>query len=632
MVFWPMLFAKSGERTVIGATLLRPARMCLWCSAACLGAWLSACRGDSEPGVDRDAAHQGSAGAAGDSAANAAPECYPALGSPVDIDAFDRDEAAFALSDDGFVGMAPVSRGLGYRVAKFSSSGRIQGAAQALWTDTEPGYRPQLAVSGDVLALAELGADEETQESICRLAMVGLGDLAPIRPPTIVGEVSSSAISVLGVDRCVVAAAGQGFVVLWHLWIDEMTGESAIFAQAFDRDGNETGDRITIAEGQAPSQSFAFASDRTRVVVPVEDTPGEASELAFIEDGKLSTQSLATPLALASLTPAHGGFVATTELDMSAAVMLLDRDGGLSRGPVEVAEWARAAALDAGYVVVANEEYLVARTLDADLGAVSEPAGISDDPAARLVELLSPPDGSRVGLIYSEGGNPRFVRLTCSDAPGPAPGPARCPEQDETEPLDDGCADAVCHVLVRLDYMTLGLRGWAVIGGAVDPVDSTGAVAQAAAVFDGRMSGNPTSVRGPEAGLFAALESAGDFGGFALVGQESGLAVAGGGIEWSGVGDYWIPTAWNDPGDLSCGRESVEPTETYLDPNTCASVVSSGTPATASEALDVVLSSNLAAHIASEGPFSAYAFLYTRTVGECRPQNAEYLVVLTRGQ
>jgi hypothetical protein len=135
----------------------------------------------------------------------------------------------------------------------------------------------------------------------------------------------------------------------------------------------------------------------------------------------------------------------------------------------------------------------------------------------------------------------------------------------------------------------------------------------------------------PEAGLFAALAPEGDFGGFALVGQESGLAVAGGGIVWSGVANYWIPTAWNDPGDLSCGRESVEPTETYLDPRTCVSGALLDTPATASEALDVVLRSNLAAQVASEGPFSAYTFLHTRTEGECSPKNVEYLVVLTRG-
>lgn len=620
-----------------------------WVSAACFATLLTGCSGTSgrsgdganslragAGGADADAAgaEAGAAGT-GTSTASPAPECYARVGSPVDIDAFDGGYPAFALSDGGVVGVAVIMREPGYRIVEFTPDGEALGTAQTLWTEVETGYQLQLAVSQEVLAVADVGHDAETEQDTCRLAMARLGELTSIRPPTVVGSPSGAASPLNGLNRCVVAAVDDGFVVLWHVWKDMTRDESTLFAQGFDCDGNETGERLTVAAGQAQPADFPFASDGARVVVPVYDTHGGATGLAFIENGELSIRPLDIQTPLASLAPVRGGFIAATQSNPSSktppTLMLLDRDAALSSGPVQTDDWMRVAALGSGYVVVANDNYLVARTLNAEFGALSPPTGLSEDPTARLDALLYAPDDSRVGLIYSEDGHQRFVRLECSDRPAPAPGSATCPEKSEITPLDDGCTDAICHIIVRLDYLTLGLRGWAAIGAAANPVDSAGAVAQAAAAFEGKMSGVPTSVSGPDAGLFAARIPAADYGGFVLVGEESGLAVAAGGIVWSGVGEYWTPTAWNDAGALACGDNAAEPTDTYLDPSTCQHSVQAQTPATASEALDVVLRSNLAAHVASEGPFSAYALLYTRTVGECSPQNAEYLVVLTRG-
>jgi len=50
----------------------------------------------------------------------------------------------------------------------------------------------------------------------------------------------------------------------------------------------------------------------------------------------------------------------------------------------------------------------------------------------------------------------------------------------------------------------------------------------------------------------------------------------------------------------------------------------------ASDALEVALRTNLAAHVAAAGPFSAHVHLHTSMVGTCDPGVAEWGVVLTR--
>lgn len=114
--------------------------------------------------------------------------------------------------------------------------------------------------------------------------------------------------------------------------------------------------------------------------------------------------------------------------------------------------------------------------------------------------------------------------------------------------------------------------------------------------------------------------------------QASGQVVASGGIVWAGTGRWWVPTAWREPNDLVCATTGFEPEETYVDPGTCPGYYGEVQHVTATQALELVLRSNLAAHVQSQGAFSAFVYLYTPTVGACSPERAEYLVVLTRKQ
>jgi len=428
---------------------------------------------------------------------------------------------------------------------------------------------------------------------------------------------------------CDVTALDDGFLVVWHQFVSSTSDASAFFAQAFDREGGEVGDRLTLNTSNELAGEFSVTSDGTRAVAVLQTARSGQSELVFIEGGELRSTALDTRVGgFATLAPAHDGFIARN----GGTFSVLDPEGRLVAGPIELATSTQLAPLDDGYVFVANEEYLIARTLTADLGAPSAPTTISDNRLARSLQLVSAPDGSHTVLLYVDDHQLHVARLACSDTMPPPLGPPACPEQSAVTPLDDGCSDPVCHVLVRLDYLTLGLRGWAVTGGAASPVAGDAATDAARAVFSEHGDYPDITLSGPEAGLFTANVSPLDFGAFALVGEESGQVVAAGSIVWSGTGQYWVPAQWSDPGDLACGPSAVEPEATYLDPGRCDSNEEEPASTTVEGALDVVLRSNLAAHVASQGPFSAHAYLYTPSVGACSPQNAEYLVVLTRVQ
>lgn len=196
--------------------------------------------------------------------------------------------------------------------------------------------------------------------------------------------------------------------------------------------------------------------------------------------------------------------------------------------------------------------------------------------------------------------------------------------------FDDGCTEDVCHVAIRLEGVTLRRIGYASLGGPYSPVDAAGSVTLAKTVFDtnspypGLIS---PGVAG--AGVISVFEQPSDFGAFALVGQDSGLIIAAGGVVWSGKGSYWVPSTWAS-GRLACGAQRVEPMETVLDVPGCESYPGVGTLAPEADALDVALRTNLALAYAEKGAFSVYVFLYTPTVGACNPDVADYIVVLTR--
>lgn len=194
--------------------------------------------------------------------------------------------------------------------------------------------------------------------------------------------------------------------------------------------------------------------------------------------------------------------------------------------------------------------------------------------------------------------------------------------------------DAICHAVIRMDYMTLALRGYASLGGPPNALDANGALAVADSLFISKMahySGTPT-VDGPHAGLFFVFQEPSDFGGFALVGAESGGVVTAGGVVWLGQGEYWVPTAWKPSGAIACGQNSFVADTTFVDTAECQGDIAAGTLPTAHDALDVALRTNIAAQFDAHGAFSAYVYLYTPRVGECDPTVAEYIAVLSQAR
>lgn len=199
----------------------------------------------------------------------------------------------------------------------------------------------------------------------------------------------------------------------------------------------------------------------------------------------------------------------------------------------------------------------------------------------------------------------------------------------EVEPLDTGCEEEVCHVLLRLNAARLEVLGYAFLGAEISATSS----AQVRAVAQTFMDDNdvPTNVEvyEPNGGVYAAFASPSDFGGFVLVGEETGVAVAAGGVVWAGKGTYWTPTEWHSASDVELGSAAVTPGGSQGQLGECADVAS------AKDALNVALRSNLAVHLADLGDFSSFSYLYTPEVGAltddgCEPSVAEYLIVLTQ--
>lgn len=201
---------------------------------------------------------------------------------------------------------------------------------------------------------------------------------------------------------------------------------------------------------------------------------------------------------------------------------------------------------------------------------------------------------------------------------------------EEVEPFDAGCTDEVCHIVLRLNAITLKVLGYAVAGAELSPVSPAQALEFAQPLFDDNI-GLPVSVtlEGPEGGMYTASAPANDFGGVALIGEETGIAVVAGGIVWSGRGSYWTPVEWRSASDVQIGSSAVTAGGSHGQGGVCADVASSA------DALEVALKSNLAAHFAAVGNFDSLTYLYTPAVGVlsadgCEPKVAEYLVVLTQ--
>ncbi len=243
------------------------------------------------------------------------------------------------------------------------------------------------------------------------------------------------------------------------------------------------------------------------------------------------------------------------------------------------------------------------------------------------------PDLSDGGLVDAapDTGAEEPTRDAAAHPPAPA-GPPACPAREPLAPLDDGCTDEVCQVAIRLDYRTLGLRGWTVQGGPKVEVTSADVMRTAREVntTHGMAVSGPPAISGPHAGVYVATVNPSDFGAFGLVGAQTGLVLTAGGVVWSGRGSYWLPSSWRPASDLVCGSSPVRPDETVVLGAGCNGF--DGTPPQFDDnaALAVALRTNVAAHFASAGGFSAYVHVYLPSVGACNPDVAEFIVVLTR--
>lgn len=241
---------------------------------------------------------------------------------------------------------------------------------------------------------------------------------------------------------------------------------------------------------------------------------------------------------------------------------------------------------------------------------------------------------SRIGMGASRYSVAVAVLITtaCSEAvsesveslgSGSAPGMA-------VEPLDTGCDDDVCHVLLRLNANSLEVLGYAFQGAEIAATSPAQArVVAQTLVNDNIDAQTDVELDEPDGGIYAAFAPPSDFGGFVLVGEETGVAVAAGGVVWAGKGTYWTPTKWHSASDMQLGSAAVTPGGRQGERGECAGVAS------AKDALDVALRSNLAVHLAKVGTFSSFSYLYTPAVGVltddgCEPSVAEYLIVMTQ--
>ncbi|HKP62875.1 MAG TPA: hypothetical protein VJV78_39340 [Polyangiales bacterium] len=516
-----------------------------------------------------------------------------------------------------------------FRALLLDDEGTPVGSDREVWSGVRSSSEATLAISGDVLAMA-IGATDASERRVCQFALASLSDLSQLAPPTRFSDPPDGATILNEADFCSIVGIDDGFMLVWQQFVSNTSVEMRLFAQQIGRDGKPTGERLTLVEGLQKPGEPGLAGDGERVFIVHEAERSGDRTLFTIEGGRVTRGALELPGSTdrgrLRLQAAHHGLL----LQSGSSVWTLDPDGRAVAGPRTMRPEGLIAPLGDGFVVLEHAEFLTATTLDARLEAPSNQLGISTDRGAYARALVGPPEGSKTLLVYQAEGATRLTRLTCGDT-DPAPlGPQSCPAKEPLAPLDDGCEDAVCQVAIRLDALTLGVRGWTATGGAKQPMTSTQVGETAARLFTMKSEyvSNPPEVTGPTAGVYLAWVDPSDFGAIALIGADNGAVIAAGGVVWSGMGNYWVPETWRSADAIACGKNGIQPAETFLGGGYCTDDPKMK-PKSASAALDVALRTNLAAHVATRGPVAAYVHMYLPTVGACNPRVAEYLVVLT---
>ncbi|MCC6748574.1 MAG: hypothetical protein IT371_13005 [Deltaproteobacteria bacterium] len=545
-------------------------------------------------------------------------------------------------ANDGYLVVGPAT-GQGPTLTRVGLSGELLGTANVPWPGAAFTRESRAAVNGKAVALAVGWPDARSPGRSCTVGFAAL-DGSSVKTPARVSDPSGTRGMFPEVLSCEVAAFANGFAAVWAQWNTEK--ERALYLQRFDLQGAPVGARLLIvrtsdAKGLQVPTSVAWTG---RELVVSHAGEGDAPMLSRVDEaGKVQSTRLPSPAQLGGELWWTGSAL---HLRWGERVAWVDSAGRLLAGPERLGEAGsfRTVALPARTVLVrtfaptGGQSYLVTQTVSDDLKSLGPPGQLLPEAFRGTFQTASARSGGGAAVLYDQG-KLELATLGCADAPQPAPGPLPCPERETVAPLDDGCKEPVCHAVLRFNLQTLGLEGYALLGGPHRPTDQATAEAIGKAYLRAKLGVGP----GPDdygpgmidplrSGIYRVGFSPGDIGGLALVSALSGQLVMTGAVVWAGEGDYWLPALWRPASDLACGKASAKPASpvaTRDNPKACTYAPQMQHPVE-SQAVALALRTNLAQHFARRGPFELYSFLYTPAEGQCDPRPAEFVVVLSQ--
>jgi hypothetical protein len=603
-----------------------------FCGDEGLTSTLAECQGDvpSEDELDAAAPDPTSAHVSPASSDAGAPqlECLPHVthaSAKLLDEAGDALRATWAWTESGLVGIRSHDEGQGVEIWRAGDTGAAALAGDVSWPNGALPLVATVAAVGSSIALAGTVLDADGR-STCQLGIVGLDPVAGLLAPSRVSDAPNASTILNESQTCAVVALETGFVVVWDQYTSDTSGEQTLFAQRFDIEGTYVGQRWQVAVGEKEVVPFAVQSNGESVLIALYAYNDAQDFYALTKDGPQPVnvdRTLIDAGGVHALMTIGQEFLAFTR----DQAYLMTADGEVSSAGVTLTSTG-IAALGNNLVVVEREEFLSVRTLDETLEVSSAPTILSTDRRAGAHTVVTSPGGDQVAIVFSGDGDTRLAFVECGTEATPDPDTS-CALEQPLVALDDGCSEPVCHTIIRLDSINLAVRGWAVVGGENETLDAAGAAAVAEPVFsEFNEYASGVEVSGPHAGVYYTSQEPLDLGGFVLVGAQSGVVLTAGGIVWSGLGNYWLPDEWSEASNVLCGGEPVSTSDVVVMDRDCDE--GDGALPNASDALDLVLRSNLAAAIAERGEFSAFSTLYTPSVDFCDRTAAEFIVVLTR--
>jgi hypothetical protein len=220
--------------------------------------------------------------------------------------------------------------------------------------------------------------------------------------------------------------------------------------------------------------------------------------------------------------------------------------------------------------------------------------------------------------------------VTCNESPSSCSlDCADCTDLVDAISQKTSGAGVTCSSVVRLDYETSAILGYAIFCGPYTSVDEGTARATAQADTGFGQSGWFLSGPTPE-DEYVFEQPAGDFGGASAVSALSGLTVFGGSIVWGGAGAITYPSSWGPAQDLGSRCPAPAPAPPArgfnLDSGNALSM------AEVDSALAVVWQTALAGGLWKNAyVFDAVVLLYPPSVGAFDPTTAEWVVIVNSG-